>query len=76
MALAPGTKLGPYEIVAPIGAGGMGGWEQVATRSLDRSPRIASKDPPSVSPVGCWLRACTIRAVKPPCRKVARVGFG
>ena len=24
MPLAPGTKLGPYEIVAPIGAGGMG----------------------------------------------------
>jgi eukaryotic-like serine/threonine-protein kinase len=24
MALAPGTKLGPYEIIAPIGAGGMG----------------------------------------------------
>jgi Tol biopolymer transport system component/tRNA A-37 threonylcarbamoyl transferase component Bud32 len=24
MALSPGTKLGPYEIVAPIGAGGMG----------------------------------------------------
>src|SRR5580693_6189615 len=24
MALAPGTKLGPYEIVASIGAGGMG----------------------------------------------------
>ncbi len=24
MALAPGTKLGPYEIVAPVGAGGMG----------------------------------------------------
>ena len=24
MALLPGTKLGPYEIVAPIGAGGMG----------------------------------------------------
>jgi eukaryotic-like serine/threonine-protein kinase len=24
MALAPGTKLGPYEIVAPLGAGGMG----------------------------------------------------
>ncbi len=22
--LAPGTKLGPYEIVAPLGAGGMG----------------------------------------------------
>src|SRR6202795_136811 len=24
MTLAPGAKLGPYEIVAPIGAGGMG----------------------------------------------------
>ena len=24
MPLAPGTKLGPYEIVAPLGAGGMG----------------------------------------------------
>jgi eukaryotic-like serine/threonine-protein kinase len=23
MALSPGTKLGPYEIVAPLGAGGM-----------------------------------------------------
>ena len=25
MALAAGDKLGPYEIMAPIGAGGMGG---------------------------------------------------
>ena len=24
MSLAPGTKLGPYEILAPLGAGGMG----------------------------------------------------
>ena len=24
MSLAPGTRLGPYEIVAPLGAGGMG----------------------------------------------------
>jgi hypothetical protein len=24
MSLASGTKLGPYEIVAPLGAGGMG----------------------------------------------------
>jgi serine/threonine protein kinase len=24
MPLAPGTQLGPYQIVAPLGAGGMG----------------------------------------------------
>jgi eukaryotic-like serine/threonine-protein kinase len=24
MALTPGTKIGPYEIIAPLGAGGMG----------------------------------------------------
>jgi hypothetical protein len=24
MILAPGTRLGPYEVLAPLGAGGMG----------------------------------------------------
>ena len=36
MALGPGTKLGPYEIVAALGAGGMGEvWRAKDTR-LDR----------------------------------------
>src|SRR5260370_19601252 len=36
MALQPGDKLGPYEIIAPIGAGGMGEvWKARDTR-LDR----------------------------------------
>ena len=47
MALAPGTRLGPYEIVAPLGAGGMadgvrvvydGNFEEVSARAADPAP--------------------------------------
>ncbi|MCZ6696167.1 MAG: protein kinase, partial [Acidobacteria bacterium] len=40
MALAPGTKLGPYEIVAPIGAGGMGEVYRARDSRLDRTVAI------------------------------------
>jgi eukaryotic-like serine/threonine-protein kinase len=41
MDLAAGSKLGPYEILAPIGAGGMGEvWKARDTR-LDRT--VATK---------------------------------
>ncbi len=36
MTLAPGTKLGPYEILAPIGAGGMGEVYSALDARLDR----------------------------------------
>ena len=40
MALSPGSRLGPYEIVAPLGAGGMGEvWRARDTR-LDRTVAI------------------------------------
>ena len=40
MALAPGTRFGPYEVVGPIGAGGMGEvWRARDTR-LDREVAI------------------------------------
>src|SRR5512134_542104 len=40
MTLAPGTRLGPYEIVAPIGAGGMGEVYRATDSHLKRSVAI------------------------------------
>src|ERR1017187_4629029 len=51
MALASGTKLGPYEIVSPLGAGGMGEVYLARDTRLDRSvavkilPSHLSEDP-------------------------------
>lgn len=41
MALAAGTKLGPYEVIAPLGAGGMG--EVYRGRDLKLNRDIAIK---------------------------------
>src|SRR3989440_1817326 len=40
MALAPGTQLGPYEIVSPLGAGGMGEVYRARDARLDRTVAI------------------------------------
>ncbi len=40
MALEAGTKLGPYEIIAPIGAGGMGEVYKAKDTRLDRTVAI------------------------------------
>jgi Tol biopolymer transport system component len=51
MALAPGTRLGSYEVVAPIGAGGMGEVYRARDTKLDRDvalkvlPEAVGSDP-------------------------------
>jgi len=49
MSLASGSRLGPYEIIAPIGAGGMGEVYKARDTRLDRTVAIKIGSPQFVS---------------------------
>jgi serine/threonine protein kinase len=66
MALSPGSKLGSYEVLSAIGAGGMG--EVYRARDLRLGREVAIKVlPGSVARSGCSTSYCPTRvpATKP-----------
>ncbi len=69
MTLAPGTRLGPYEIVAPIGAGGMGEVYRARDPRLGRDVAVKVLPPGVADPdrlARFALEARTVAALSHP----------
>ena len=57
MPLSPGTRLGPYEVLSPAGAGGMGEVYRARDTRLDRTVAIPTiftgRAPAALAPKSC-----------------------
>src|SRR6185436_16641321 len=56
MSLSPGTQLGPYVVVAPLGAGGMGEVYRARDPRLGRQVAIKVLHPTRATDVECLRR--------------------
>ena len=65
MALTSGTKLGPYEILAPVGAGGMGEVYRARDTRLGRDVAFKILSPPLSFDLG--LKQCFEREARAVC---------
>lgn len=78
MNLSAGTRLGPYEIVSPLRAGGMGEIYRANDTRLDRIGAILDSEAPvdpTVHASFCTGRTIAVASQPFRCLKIRRVGF-